>query len=277
MEPKYLYKYRSILPDEDLSLNCHVNALFECYAMLSSRKQFKDPYDSKIELLYPKKKHVVSLQKHCPFDLRKELKLWLSNMSLSQIGHEKIREMYLFFEKMVDQYAIYCLASSGTNIRMWQDYANDHKGFCIEFKAEPIPVRKVQYRSEIGKVNSIELIKEYFNIKIPNMPDGEVGKKIQKLLHIKLSKYKYEGEYRFISKGNLSGTTQDKKFYHKSAVLSVIFGSRMQSAHKQYIIQNCPFPVLFKQAILEEKTARKIPHIILEIYNSNKHLNLANY
>jgi hypothetical protein len=153
----YLYKYRPISSKDNLINCCHIRALFECYAMLNSRKKFKnkDENDSVIELLQPSKNSLVRLAKDCPEMYKPRLNSWIQITSEGK----PIVEIEKMFNDMVDRYAIYCFSATGTNNKMWEEYAENHTGFCIEFiKNDFFQGNAVIYDKEIPSVTMLPLL-----------------------------------------------------------------------------------------------------------------------
>jgi hypothetical protein len=270
IKQRYLYKYRPCKPD-------HLDALFNNYAMLSSCRSFADLEDSQIKLLTRlNPNQFKKLLRHCSLSKsnKKELELWLikGSLKLNEYGKAKIDDLASDFQKIVNRYAVYCLASIGNSIDMWERYADNHQGFCIEFKSEPFPVTPMKYTDTIPTMSIIKLIKIYFGM-IPSLPSCEtLGKDIHKMLHYKRKKFEYEGECRFIGEGMLDDPkAPKKKEYSKDNIASVIFGAKMKPEDKQKIIKNISY-INFKQAVFNEDYSQ----IFLQEYKENDHLYYLN-
>ena len=221
------------------------------------------------------KKHDIRfLLKNWPNNYENEKKSWVDekSKSLTNFGREKTQELLLpCLDAVICKYKIYCLSPVGDNNFMWNNYADNHTGFCIEFQNYPFEVKPVIYQKYAPEINMLDMIKLYLGI-VNEKEMREIGKKIEKMLYKKLEKYKKEGEYRFISSGKLkNGEEFEKGEYNASIVSAVIFGSKMLPEHKKHIIDGIPFNVLFKQAINDGDS------IILENYVPEKHLRLTEY
>ena len=196
--PNCLYKYRKILREDNLSDCPNIQALFRCYGMLNSRKRFwnEDPEDSKIHLIFPSQNLLTQFKWEHP-QYKSKLELLIEQGIVQKLDN--------MFNAMVDQYGIYCFSSTGINYRMWNkyagDYKGDHTGFCIEFIREKFfPGRSVEYQEKFASMNMLSLMKIY--LEIPGEHEN-LAKNIHRLLHIKLNKWKFEHEYRFINTGML--------------------------------------------------------------------------
>lgn len=265
MPPSY-YKYRAIDDDttEGLAKNYAIDALFKCHAKLSSPSEFNDLFDCKIEITIPEPEEIIAFLKSGQCDekhvetLRKSLS---GNQDSLQDASKVLRQLNN------ETFKIYCLCKNSTHNLMWAHYASSHKGFCIEFEfPDPSAIRKVDYVDSLTTLPLLDFYK-----KRNDVDDDKMNKEFDRALKKKLRYWEYEEEYRWID-SNTTGEgfkiTKDQSFakYQPSWVKSIIFGRRMSSRSKQFIINNLPFRTEFKQAIEARES------IEIEPYDAEKHL-----
>jgi hypothetical protein len=122
--------------------------------------------------------------------------------------------------KIEKEIGLYCLSEINDSILMWSHYADNHKGYCLEFDAtENTPFGQAQeviYKEEYP-------IYEHFK----TSPD-----KFDELLFFrKYIGWKYERERRIIDTENGSGWHD----YPAELLKGVIFGLKMSEPHKAKI------------------------------------------
>lgn len=270
MPPSY-YKYRAIDDDttEGLAKNYAIDALFKCHAKFSRPTDFNDLFDCKVDFTDPTAEEIMLLLRdpRCEKSSRKYLRKCLSGDTISFLGISNFRKARVEIKKKINNYYFFCLSKDCTHNLMWAHYASEHHGFCIEFqfpgKDQP---EKVCYSDHIP---SIPLIKFYEDT-MTNTDNG-ITKCIKCALCTKLKYWEYEQEYRCCANEIPDETSikiGDSRFetYEASCVKSVIFGRRMSSRAKQFIINNLPFHTEFKQAIEARES------IEIESYDAEKHL-----
>ena len=114
-----------------------------------------------------------------------------------------------------------------TNILMWSHYADSHKGFVIEFRAdfvEGVKLEKVEY-SDIRDVVTFEDIDE---------------NNFDNIFFKKSSDWKYEQEYRAVLPLSNASEIHDERFHlykiNKSSINSITFGCAMSEEEKKIIM-----------------------------------------
>jgi len=246
--PKYFYKYRSISNLNDLENDYSLEALKNNFFIFSSRLNFNDLFDSKIELVKPSAKDFKEIIKLTGKSGRKNLGAYIERGKLSPHGEDFIEDFEKKFNALIDSYAFLSLSSNPASNLMWSHYADSHKGFCIEYKSEFVKADKVYYREEIPSLYIYDVIMQNF---LPQSSD-ELGKYIWTALRTKLKEWEYESEYRYKSNqfmGNLKlGQKFMKVYYESKFVESVIIGCRTPSSVKNYIIENISSNIKIKQA-----------------------------
>ena len=248
---KYFYKYQTI-NSEILKKDRTLELLFKRYAIFSSRKNFNDPFDSRIKLIEPTFNEVRELfNKLVPKKKEYMNKLFLNDELSFEKNIEKIKKE---FNDLIDEYFFYCVSEDATNNLMWSHYSNSHYGFCIEFNTGFVPAQEVIYQNKVVSLNLIEIIKLWINL-----TDGEqLSNDVWYALRTKLDEWKYESEYRVHASNQMvkKSIERKEKFikieYSEKAVESIILGYRMNKKTRDYIIQNITYKVKFKESIITD-------------------------
>jgi hypothetical protein len=132
-----------------------------------------------------------------------------------------------YIEKYVDvtksQYGILSFAGTVDNILLWSHYADDHRGFCLEFDRAALDQMFLRLlKEDRHSINgfSVTYVDEY-PILFPKPDSGEGWYK--RFTH-KSNYWKYEREYRYIysSGANLS------RYFPLDALTAVYLGCRME-------------------------------------------------
>lgn len=264
--PEFIYKYRPIENYNDLTSDYYLDALFNQYAIFSSRTNFNDLFDSKVDLIKPTPKEIKIISNLLPKANRQELLTHINKGSFTPEGREFITRVENLFNEKINSYAFMSLSSIPDSNLMWSHYGASHRGFCIEYKTEHVNARKVDYVNDIPSLELLELYKSFYKLS----SDNSLGFKILDALHCKLNEWKYESEYRFMADKDLAVISCDEKFkkvhYDANFVNSIIFGCRMEDRVKKLIIKNMPTGTMFKQAIVGRNSINIIN------YNPAKHL-----
>tara|TARA_B100000446_G_scaffold186296_1_gene212228 strand:- start:1515 stop:2297 length:783 start_codon:yes stop_codon:yes gene_type:complete len=95
-------------------------------------------------------------------------------------------------DQHLSQFGVYCLSETFRSILMWSHYANDHKGFCIEFERNE--------RNTLGSKNTHKV-----NYK-PNLPlltlddfkASNIAATAEKIFLTKFEEWSYEEEWRIV-------------------------------------------------------------------------------
>lgn len=250
---KYFYKYRSINENE-LGTDRALTALFDSYSVFSSRILFNDIFDSKIIFNSPTTLELNLIRREALKINKKQYKILCECVNKGIVtakGEKFLKDHEVDLNQMIDRYCFFCVSTKCTNNLMWAHYANSHRGFCIEFRAEHIPAQKVIYQQDIAEIELSDLIRMQVHSEIK---DGlQMGKKIKDALLIKLKEWAYEGEYRLHLSSDLDSDNLKDGYknvqYTSDFVESIIFGCRTPSKIKKYIVDNMPYQVKYKEAV----------------------------
>lgn len=246
--PKYFYKYRAIENWDNLDKDYSLIGLFENKAVFSSRKNFNDLFDSKIEFIEPTAHEYNKLTEMFDKLRKNSVGGTFGNGEKIPTAEEAIRNLPQELNELVDQYPFYCVSKNPESNLMWSHYAGSHTGFCIEFRSEHLKADIVTYKKDIPRVEISDLIR----LKIyPN--DRNCLKKIWDALRTKLIEWEYEEEYRFQASNSMQGggrVPEGEKHliipYGPEFIESVIFGCRMKKDIKEHIVKNMPKSIKYK-------------------------------
>jgi len=246
--PEYIYKYRSVSNNEKFREDYSLINLIDNMATFSSRLNFNDLFDCKVELLKPTPKELKSFVKQIPKPHKKNIPPLTSNGNFTLEGEFYLQRLVANFEKKIDAYSIISFSSRPDSNLMWSHYANSHHGFCIEFKGEYIKTKKVEYTKNIPAIPIIDVMKVMYGVDKSLV----LGEKIINALCTKLSEWEYESEYRHISDSHFLEQQPGQYFYNRKFELdwveSIIFGYRMKPEVRGYIIEKLPPTVKYKEA-----------------------------
>lgn len=247
--PKFFYKYRSVSNKTNPSDDYSINALTNNQAIFSSRKNFNDLFDSKIELINPTPKEIKELSRFLKKEDRKNLSLWIEKGRFTPQGKEMIKGIEIEFNKLVDKYPFFSVSSNATSNLMWSHYAGSHTGFCIEFKSEHMPAKRVIYQKTIPKIKTLAMHRSFFGLE----KGEDLGNLILVALRTKLDEWEYESEYRVHASNSFGSVPVGQGFikipYDPVFIESIIFGCRMSDAVKNHIKEAMPVGMKYKQAV----------------------------
>jgi hypothetical protein len=243
-----LFKYCPIYDPENLEGEYSIINLLKNQVTFSTRNNFNDLFDSKIDFIKPNKAEIKRVHSQLKGSDKHEFKKLFFGVN----GKENIDDFYQRVNKKFDEYLFFCLTERPDSNLMWSHYANSHKGFCLEWDTSSINAEKVTYQDNIASFKLLDVIKMQFGVG----DDSEiVGKKIWNALKVKLKEWDYEKEYRVqFGKGmEHLVTDRNSKFtlvtYEPDWIKSIIFGCRMDSKAIAYLNEHLPSNIKRKYAV----------------------------
>lgn len=258
--PEFIYKYRPIENVNDLKNDYYLDALLNNYCIFSSRRNFNDLFDSKIDFITPTAREIKDVAQQLPKANKMQLLNHINKGQLTAEGKIFYEGIVKNINEKIDSYAFMSLTDIPDSNLMWSHYAKSHYGFCIEYKTNNVPARKVIYKKDIPSLRLIDVCKTFY--KLPT--DFDIGVATLDALHSKLIEWKYESEYRYLAAQRLGSVQIGEKFtkisYSNDFVESIIFGYRMDNKIKKYIIQNMPANTKFKQATIGRNSMRIVDY-----------------
>ena len=226
-EVNHLYKYCAYNTN---SLSILINKKI----WVAKPDSFNDPFDCNIKI-NPKDFDVEAFKKYLYMTGRITKKLPWKNC---------IKPFEEFLKKDVKNFGVFSMSQINDNILMWSHYADQHKGFCIEFDRLPNNLlgdfeitQPVNYSCDYPKL-------VFFD------SSGKQDLSIfKKTLFYKAKDWAYEKEWRLIYDEG------DREETMPANISSIIFGLRMSIEHKraiQDILADRPDIIRYKQAIEAE-------------------------
>ena len=265
-----LYKYRST---SKYSLEGLINneLYFSKYTDFNDPFEFSTPFPDLVKTY--KKARKKFREYYDNNEISKEVFLKLTSL-VKTPPKEALKERVETLNKIKSNtlnMGILCLSQLDENILMWSHYAEDHKGFCIEFNeldthlADTTDVINVKYLDSFEDLNDPELLVEFFMLMFWDHRDLprlqweskyiELGQQLKvheeselavSIMGNKYIDWVYEKEVRLVT-GN-SGVIK----YNPKSISSLTFGLRMSESDKSTIRNICKTDdkchIKFKQA-----------------------------
>jgi hypothetical protein len=252
------YKFRAV--GEDLTKDYAIQALLGSYAIFSSRKNFNDLFDSKIDTPHPTPGQVLESLQHPRIGRHAAtVNNWVADGQFTADGLRALNQAETMLNEMFDSYPLYSVSRHDNCPLLWAHYASCHSGFCIEFEfpagSQP---NEVNYREHIECVSLLDFMKSQVGLM-----GAEFGERVHDALFVKLNCWAYEGEYRWIADNDMGRVPKGAKFiampYDPQWVKAIIFGCRTPTHVKTYIRERLPFTTEFKQAIEAKDRIEIVP------------------
>ena len=165
--PRFIYKYRTLTPDEPGSVSKLADFLVESKLFLASPDTFNDPFDMKATIILEgtpqeKRKRYDEMLKENQPDL-----LWTKRQQkVTQMmvrPHEKIVEdLRASYAKYRSIMGVCSFAGNPRDIKMWGHYAANQTGVCLQFDiAQELGTRSYKpypsnYHAEYPIINWVE-------------------------------------------------------------------------------------------------------------------------
>ena len=209
---------------------------------LSSPVSFNDPFDCAITLSRDKLKESVD---HAITEIarrngipREQIKNHDKIINEDQVAYEWLRNS---LRTSMQKIGVLCLSAIPYEILMWSHYAENHKGFCVEYDFSV----GTQVRLLAQPVRYSETIPM---LSLANLPSDAKDNFLEVCIFTKAKQWEYEQEWRVLMHEG------GRSFQAPSKVTSVIFGARMPHDEKVMIHHGLRHKegISFKQAQLPE-------------------------
>jgi hypothetical protein len=255
--PTCIYKYRQ-------NSNYSRENLRTDTVWLASPESYNDPYDCAFKLLdepvtaalekgvidqlrpiFPPELIERAKNSLHPFDTIAELSTDLGagdyGMTRQQVteflsrSHEHIVK---FLRQLQKRTKICSFSARNDSILMWSHYADNHRGFCIEYKLEGLEPSHPFRRKLYPVIYSDDLYDLAFFVESlagPNRADFTPMAPILPLLH-KFSGWKYEEEWRVVE---ITDPPKDDYSWQAVTPTRVLLGSKMEVAENQNLLAIC--------------------------------------
>lgn len=198
-----------------------IEEIAENYIYFPDRDSLNDPFDSSPDLVFLTKKPEATSKLYQLVSegiTDNEVKKYFDSKydldKLQEFAHEKVKEFILDF-------GVACFSMYYMNLPLWANYANDHKGVCLQFNSDS----DKDFFSVLGPVNYVEnLTKLEFS---PLIEKADLGN----IFYRKAISWSYEKEVRLL-KG-----FKGKANYDKSALRNVILGYKSDNEFRDKIVE----------------------------------------
>lgn len=213
----YLFRYRA---DNDFTLDEIENS----YIFFSDNESLNDPFDSSADLInfvsdkIDPEEYFHLFRKHITSE--KDKQYFDKNYSTKEL----IRLTYEYIPKYLNEFGISCFSMIPyINMAMWANYANNHKGICLQFKHDnDIEFfqgwRVVEYHEELNEI-------EY------NPTENEF--KLMDVFYIKDKNWSYEKEVRLVK------MKKGKVNFNHNSLRNIICGYKTDKVYIDKIINIC--------------------------------------
>ena len=200
-------------------------------------------------------------------------------------------------EKLYNKYGVLSLTKNPFDHRMWNQYANGHKGILIELEPDFLSNSCFHYQNKKPEIIKVKYVKDYkinMDKYIIGDSDIKVDEFVKLITSLKTTHWKYENEYRVIRKLNecssyISTNSDSTNIYEKylfdknvylfdfdfDCIEGIYFGANCSSNTKKMIINACKnFDIKFFQEILYKENGVKIGYSPINKLGTEEYLNL---
>ncbi len=222
-EPQLLYKYYKF--DED-----HPEYTEEIFTKnkiyLPSPKEFNDPFDSKVGLIYDAtkkewKQYLLQVYKRRRPDLTRKQRFAEVDQIIKKGLYKEIPDNLGY--SFLDQMGVFCMSAKKNDILMWSHYSTSHAGFCLEFNATTEffgRSQKIIYKQNYPAVNFFRSSQQA---------------KTEASLLTKAIFWEYEQEWRIIEHNKGPGVYT----FPRELLTGVILGCQITAENKEKIHKWC--------------------------------------
>ncbi|AYN16797.1 DUF2971 domain-containing protein [Pseudomonas sp. p99-361] len=203
---------------------------------LSTPVSFNDPFDCAINLDRSKlAESVAHAVEKATQNAEVEDSLKVPSEE-DELAYERLRDG---LGSLMQNIGVFCLSEAPDEILMWSHYAENHKGFCIEYKIDETSPLTTMARP-------VKYTDVYPSLSVKNLHAGATEAFLEACLFTKAKQWSYEKEWRAIM--DVGG----KLYQAPAPVSAIIFGARMPEADKRdvYEILRLTPGIEFREAFL---------------------------
>jgi hypothetical protein len=234
-KPKSLFRYRTISPYS-------LAELAEQTIWYATPASFNDPFDCALTI----DQHKFEESFHHALNVAIERGMIPPNLPESKRipTHEDkklFQELREGVHRATENIGLCCFSEDPRSILMWAHYANNHRGFCVEYSL----ARNTMLANEVSPV--------IYTQNMPSLSFADLSPKnsrrtIERLWRTKAACWQYEKEWRALAPEG------GRTYPQRSPVLAVVFGQRMSPEDRQLVQQALlrHGPISFKEAYMHE-------------------------
>ena len=216
---RFLYKFRSLEPSNETSVDRMRDLLARSRFWLSSPVDFNDPFDTSAKFIVggsvtERKKRIDKILK------RQGIKWSERQRQLPRILSEPdtllAQRVQATYQQTIEQTGVYSFGGDPRSILMWSHYASNHEGVCLQFEIAKDPG---------AFVKSVVTMKYSEDYPVVNWTtDREAG--MQAIIERKHIGWKYERERRLV----VPETSRQYVSFRPEALRAIIVGCRAKDA-----------------------------------------------
>lgn len=213
----YLFRYRA---DNDYTLDEIENS----YIYFSERESLNDPFDSSPDLInFTSDKidpdaYLQLFRKY--FTSEKDKMYFDKNYSIEELI--KLTKEYI--PKYLNEFGISCFSMFPyINMTLWANYANNHKGICLQFN----------YENDIEFFQGWRVVKYFEELKQIEYNPTENESQLMDVFYIKDKNWSYEKEVRLVK------MKKGKVNFKKKSLRNIICGYKTDIEYIDKIINIC--------------------------------------
>ncbi|MBK9013740.1 MAG: DUF2971 domain-containing protein [Saprospiraceae bacterium] len=219
-------------------------------------ESFEDPLDCKVPIRYDQLtdeeifgRYLERMKEQHPrwtrLKQRSEARYWFNKGLMRDKEHiQKVEEDY--WKEFNERFGVLCLIPNPNSFKMWVEYSDNHKGYCVGFNTEIM----FKDKSKVGGGGKVIYFGE-LPIIHPLEPPMQ---KMLKQIYFKEKKWEFEDEFR-VHKMHPNQISDEQRILKvpEEALAEIIFGAKMPPETKTEIIEiaktSCKHAV-FKQAVI---------------------------
>jgi len=253
-----LYKFRSV---NEYSLQTLRNneVFFASFEMFNDPFEFSTPFTDLKEYFRRVRQQLQSRYSEGHIDMAAFNHLIETTRNNEDEKLQRHKEVHAKIRRNMSQMGIFSMSAVNDEILLWSHYAEEHRGFCIEFDATkmslsvPASIHQVQYKEEFTDLNDPTLLVDFYvkmygqliNLRKKkwNSRYTKFGQQMVKnedanfalaVISDKYTCWSYEKEFRFVTSNHIGLVMFDP-----SAVISIIFGLRMPDEDRVMLKDIC--------------------------------------
>ncbi len=256
--PSRLYKYRSFS-------DFHTNALSDFSVWLSTPIGFNDTRDCSYNInphrqmnfiLSKSKESILELAEILLLDERQKASLCNSKAPHTDIMNiirqtmpgaaaDELSELYnyLFEEsilsefnkKLKQRFHVCSLSAKRDSPLMWAHYANEHKGFCVEYNVEDLPGNSNEFFDMIHPVFYTDNIFDATSYLIATAPKLKNPEFLQQAALIKTKDWAYEDEWRLM----VESSGEEGRLLRFEKPSAIYLGERTETDKIEWMLKFC--------------------------------------
>ncbi len=237
---RFLYKYKSIHPDNEQSKKELRDLLVESRLWLSSPTDFNDPFDMAAHIIVDtdarkRRKHFSTFltNEGVPYAKREQL---VKN-AMRKPFHTFKEDMKRIYQKHINKVGVFSFSSDPKNILMWSHYAQEHTGICIQF----------ELAKDFSMLCQALPVKYRYDYPIVTWPNN-FADNISKAVLQKHKGWEYEQEHRIVRPKEANTYLRFKP----QTILRIIIGCDTDADYKEILT-----------SVLEERRCAKLPPVQL--------------